>query len=249
LFDSFPLSSAVNPETDYKRVRFRIPPRGTACHASPLAPLSTFYFSLSTLRAKTRAAFTLLELMVVMGVIGIMLAFLIPALGPASGRSLEASSRQFMADLEGARLMAMAERTQTRVLIAVTNDVAWGQELALKAYMITSFNRSANTWTQRGKWNRLSQSVAFEPTTGIVSTRQASVTPVAKVAGGTPTNFTGAYLEFRANGGTSLDPNATSEIVAIADAIVSSSGVFTVKNQRLRAQIVIDPLTGGTVLQ
>jgi prepilin-type N-terminal cleavage/methylation domain-containing protein len=205
--------------------------------------------SLATHRSSLPRGFTLIEMLIVIAIIGIVLRFLIPALAPASGRSLDGSTRQFMADLEGARLLAMAERTQTRVLIPVTDDPNFGKDLALRAYMVTSFNRSANTWTQRGKWNRLAQSVAFEPNTGIVSTRKTSVTPVTRVANGAAINFTGAYVEFRANGGTSLDPSAVPEIVAVADAIATSTGSFTAKNQKLRSQVVIDPLTGSTILQ
>jgi prepilin-type N-terminal cleavage/methylation domain-containing protein len=210
-------------------------------------------FILAKLRG--RLGFTLLELLVVIGIIGLVLAFFVPSLGPSSGRSLEGATRQFLADLEGARLMAIAERTRTRVLIAVTDAPSWGQDLALRAYMVVSFNRTANSWTQRGKWNRLSQSVAFDPNAGpaglfwVVASRKTEITPVAKVAGGSTTNFTGAYIEFHPNGGTSLDPLSPPEAIAIADAIADSTGAFTAKNQKLRFQITLDPLSGATTLQ
>ena len=56
-----------------------------------------------------RRAFTLIELMVVIGIIAVMLAILTPALGPASGRSLDSASRLFLGDIESARLMAIAK--------------------------------------------------------------------------------------------------------------------------------------------
>src|SRR5690242_11559498 len=57
-----------------------------------------------TSNIKHSAAFTLLELLVVMGIIAIVLGFLIPSLGTGSGRSAEAAARQLSADLDGARL-------------------------------------------------------------------------------------------------------------------------------------------------
>lgn len=201
------------------------------------------------------SAFTLLEMLVVVGIIALALAFLIPSIGPSTGRSLEGSTRQFLADLEGARLMAIAERTRTRMLIAAADDANWGQNLALRGYVVVSFDRTASSWTQRGKWNRLSQSAAFDPNAGagglvwIIATRKTTVTPVAKAANGPTTNFTGAYIEFHPNGSTSLDPLSQPEAVAVADAIADSSGTFTAKNQRLRYQITIDPLSGSMSLQ
>jgi len=152
--------------------------------------------------------------------------------------------------------MAIAERTRTRILIAVSDAPDWGQDLALRGYLAVSFNRTSNTWTQRGKWNRLSQSVAFDPNAGsgssslwIIANRRTATTSVAKVAGGASTDFTGAYIEFHPNGGTSLDPLSLPEAISIADAIASSNGTFTAKNQKLRFQVTIDPLSGSTALQ
>jgi prepilin-type N-terminal cleavage/methylation domain-containing protein len=207
-------------------------------------------------RPRERSAFTLLELLVVIGIIGLLLTFSIPNIGTSSGRSLEGSTRQFLADLENARLMAIVERTRTRILIAVADVPTWGQDLALRGYLTVSFNRNSNSWTQRGKWNRLSQSIAFDPNAGrggssfwIIASRRTATTSVAKVAGGTTADFTGAYIEFHPNGSTSLDPLSLPEAISIADAIVSSSGSFTAKNQKLRFQVTIDPLSGSMALQ
>ncbi len=199
--------------------------------------------------ASRQAGFTLIELMVVIGVIAVMLAVLAPALGPASGRSLDNSTRLFLADLESARLMAIAERTRTRVLIPVGPATTFGQDLSLRGYTVTSFNRTANNWKQRSKVTRLAQSVAFDPNptipdpatqSSILQDRLAETTPLD-----TSATFTGPYIEFRANGGTSLDPTAKLEVIVIADAVADANGTFLAKNTKLRSQITIDPLSGS----
>jgi len=65
--------------------------------------------------------FTLLEFLVVLAIIAIGLGFLIPSLGIGGDRSAEAAARQLTADLDGARLTAMAERTRIRILFPTNN--------------------------------------------------------------------------------------------------------------------------------
>jgi prepilin-type N-terminal cleavage/methylation domain-containing protein len=200
------------------------------------------------------SAFTLVELLVVTAVIAILLGFLIPALSTSSGRALEGDARNFLAQLENARLMALSKRTKTRVLIATTND--WGSDASWRAYLLTSYDGTSGNWLQQGKLNRLSQATTFDSAAGIVAARSTTTTPVVKAPNVTPTptpaNFTGAYVEFLPNGSTSLDPSATPELVAIQDGFVPTAGSSPTpvrKNQTLRSQLTIDPLTGNAILK
>lgn len=199
--------------------------------------------------------------MVVIGIIAIAIGLLAPAVGTGSGRALEGATRQFTADLENARQLAIAERTRTRVLIPDknANSSAFSSELALRGYTIVSLNKVANTWKQRGRWTRLPQSAAFHPTPpvdaateeAVIETRNSSITPIDNSASGTGAtrDFTGAYIEFRPNGSTSLDPTAPAQVLVLADGIPDGNGGMTAKNRSLQYRISIDPLTGSAILK
>jgi prepilin-type N-terminal cleavage/methylation domain-containing protein len=207
-------------------------------------------------RQRARRAFTLIELMVVMGIIALAMAFLIPTLGPASGRAVDAAAGQFKADLEGARLMAIAERTRTRVIIptsasdftaASSSPAAWPSDITLRGYLIVSEKRTDVVWKQRGKWTRFPEGVAVQSVVQSSPTPAPTAVPIdVGGTGATTYRFGGPYIEFLANGSCNLDPSATPAPAAIiADGFVNSSGAFVQKNQKLRFTVAVDPLTGS----
>jgi type II secretory pathway pseudopilin PulG len=208
----------------------------------------------------------LIELMVVMGIIALVLAFVIPSLGPASGRALDGTITQFKADLEGARLLAITERTRTRVLVPTnsTNFLAptssatpWPSNIALRGYLIVSEKRTESVWKQRGKWSRLPDGVAFDPTAGIFT--QPAPTPVPTPpgipidvggSGAASYTFNGPYIEFLANGSSNLNPAASPAPAAVvADGFIDSTGAFVKKNVKLRFTVTVDPLTGSILVK
>ncbi len=199
--------------------------------------------------------------MVVIGIIAIALSFLVPALAPATARSLEGSARLFTAELENARQIAIAERTKTRVLIPDKNPTgdAFGanvSDLALRSFTTVSFNKTAATpsWKQRGKWTRLPQPATFDPAItvlpeeqNLIDARKEDDTVVDNSGSGAAQTFTGAYVEFLPNGSTSLNPTSPKAVLVLADGIPDGNGNMTAKNNALRYRIVIDPLTGSAL--
>ena len=207
------------------------------------------------------SAFTLIELLVVIAIIALVLGFLIPSLGTGSGRSAEAAARQLTADLDGARLTAIAERTRTRVIFPTSNSnfnpsTVAPNDIALRGYLIVSEKRTESAWRQRGKWNRFPQGTALnwnpaDPTASVLPTPTPPGIPIdVSGSGSTTYTFNGPYIEFLSNGSSNLDPAATPTPSAIvADGFVDSSGNFKAKNTKLHYTITVDPLTGAVSLK
>jgi len=184
-------------------------------------------------------------MLVVMGIIALALGFLIPALGTGAGRALEGDARQFTAALENARQIAIAERTRTRVLTPISQESPpLAENLPLRAYTVASLDRTTGIWKQRAKWNRLSQSVAFNKNVGYL---KDPVPEETKLSGAI--KYTGPYIEFHVNGSTSLDPATPAQLIELADAIADNAGTFRAKNASLRLQVTIDPLTGSAIMK
>jgi type II secretory pathway pseudopilin PulG len=202
----------------------------------------------------------LLELLVVMGIIAIAIALLIPSLSTSSGRSVDAAANQLRADLEQARLTAIAERTRTRIILPTSSTnfagsssspVPWPSDITLRGYLMISEKRTESVWKQRGKWSRFPQGVAIASVVLSNPTPAPTALPIdVGGTGATTYTFAGPYIEFLANGSCNLDPAASPAPAAIvADGFVDSSGSFKQTNVKLRYTVSVDPLTGSVSVQ
>jgi type II secretory pathway pseudopilin PulG len=195
-----------------------------------------------------------------MGIIAIALSFLIPSLSPSSARAVDAAAGQLKADLEQARLTAIAERTRTRVILPTNSSdfsapssstTPWPTDITLRGYLIVSEKRTDAVWKQRGKWNRFPDGVAIQSIVLSSPTSTPTAVPIDVGGSGAPSySFSGPYIEFLANGSCNLDPTASPAPAAIvADGFINSAGSFVTKNPKLHFTVSVDPLTGSVSVQ
>jgi type II secretion system protein H len=94
-------------------------------------------------KAKHRAGFTLVEMIIVIGIIGIMAAAVYPAIMNAlRSRSLEGAARDISMDLNRAKIMAVKTKINTRLVFAQEEGQPWTYVLENESV--------AGTWTTVG---------------------------------------------------------------------------------------------------
>ncbi len=86
-----------------------------------------------------------------MAIIAIALGLLLPALTPTTARAVDGATRQFLSDLETARLSAISSRTHTRIVATP------------QTYQVSVLNRATGNWETRSKTVRFPDGVAFDP--------------------------------------------------------------------------------------
>ncbi|MEQ2007836.1 MAG: prepilin-type N-terminal cleavage/methylation domain-containing protein [Limisphaerales bacterium] len=111
--------------------------------STPLVPDGALRTARPTATSSPRRAFTLIEMLVVLGIIGVLAAMTLPSFKKAGkGNVTESASRQLMDDLAYARLKALGTRTQ--VYVVFSPDLAWFGTLNATQTLFLTTNYAAN---------------------------------------------------------------------------------------------------------
>ena len=147
--------------------------------SAPVVPDGALRTARPTTAASAGDAFTLIEMMVVLGIIGVLAAMTLPSFTKAGkGNIIVTASRQLMDDLAYARIKAMSQRTKVYVVFApdldffgtltppttaflttnqAANDLAGGQltSYALYSPRMVGEQPGQNTARYLGEWRSL----------------------------------------------------------------------------------------------
>jgi len=159
-----------------------------------------------------RRAFSLLELLVVMGIIGILVALAVPRLS-ATGPSRKAAAYEVVRLLELARSRAMTE--QREIFVAFAEDEPRSETFKRRAYAIFTETEEGGLY-QLGNWAFLPRGLSFAPASffdlppdyplmTIFEIPERRLFPV-KSGAGPPRNLELAYLSFSPAGGVKNPP-------------------------------------------
>jgi prepilin-type N-terminal cleavage/methylation domain-containing protein len=214
------------------------------------------------MRARHPSAFTLIELLAVLAIVGVVMAVGIPAFFKLTkSAALSSGAAQLSSTISLARQYAITHRERTFVLFPYsgTTTVAWTNRL-YTAYSIVASNRSvpaANALYYVSKWQELPQGVVivnanplgtggkgYDPDTYLQSMTFSNI-PIDNINFGDPRL---AYIEFRPTGMTGpCVNNNTEHIITLVEGIYESPNVTRISSNS--ASIFVSPLTGRIRIQ
>jgi len=167
---------------------------------------------------RIRSAFSLLELLVVMGIIAILATLAISAMGGISaGRNLATGGNLLLDQLSLARQTALTRNARVRWQIFSVADERNGDPAAVRRMQLEYFDPSARTWKMLGRRETLPITIIADPDRSTLLKNGA----------------TSGTVTFLANGRTGLDPNA-----------IHSLTLFDGRSASNFITIQLDPISG-----
>jgi type II secretory pathway pseudopilin PulG len=124
------------------------------CQCEPLPPLSAL---------RSRSAFSLVELLVVMGIIATMVGLSVLALQGMRAPAVQHAASQVMSGLSLARQVAITKNTKAAFLIANDTTAGFPANGPYRHWSVVYSNKGEDNWTMGKDWEELPQgSVFFE---------------------------------------------------------------------------------------
>lgn len=200
-------------------------------------PQSATRNDFALLKARERFAFTLLEVLVVIGIISILLVAVIPAvtsLSKSSGRKGAASNLISM--IEQARSLALSDARNTYVAFATTLTGSatplMVQEYSYRAYAVFEDAASGAGKLQVTKWQKLPKGISFRSRdesgapagTCITSSTNTTTDTFSFSPLGSATTISCPYIAFDSTGAI-IQPTSTSPMrIVVFEGTATSSG-------------------------
>ena len=191
---------------------------------------SCLYMWFKKTKVKRAKAYTLVELLVVIGVLSIAFSFLYIGAGSGDGAKLSSAQRTLSGLIKTARAQAILKNANVRLIIHNDADIdeidRYGRFIGIVYFGVD--RNGDEGWIAAGKGTYLPKGIYFDAATSNTesgtawsnaSTMQINFPRLLSQADGVGTNF--LYYEFNDNG-TSANPNAY--LVFRAGTVIPTSG-------------------------
>ncbi len=187
-----------------------------------------------------RAGFTLVELLVVIGVLLLMAVLVVPAVGPLLTGANVSSATEMVADqLSYARQVALSENRPVEVRFYEYSDTA-GSDKQGRAMQLWKV-RADGSKVAHGKVMRLPTNIIINPDTAVTrlpSAASTSTLPAAERPGSLPSGSSLRSFQFRPDGSTNLPPSEKWYVTLQSENTPGSPAMNF-------GTVQIEPFTGG----
>jgi len=203
---------------------------------------------------RSRAAFSLTEIMVVLAIMAIMTSFALPSfVGLISSRGLAASGDLVVDLANQARQNSIAHNAMTAlVLVRNSGNANWDNRLFIILQMTAANTGTTPSWTPVTKWEMLPPNTVVDPNQSATFVSQlptVSPAPPTLTYLGTPVSTSAVcYQIFLPTGGLLLPTGTTPTppLLHLVNGVSNGSGVTSRGSANEFYEVTINPYTGLT---